>query len=240
MKSLFVLYICAALSGGCTSGYVGARGGAVVVLAGGQETGPVVNSTNKIGSVYGVTVGGRFNEKVGLQADMTIRMASISQETRATFYQNGYYNFDGTVGTSATVMELPLLLTLSKSISERSRPILGIGAHLGFRTSTSSTINGVVTKLDGEGVGQTAPVSEKGSSSRFSDEPIIGFSALAGGDYKLSDDWSVRGELRFQHDFVNDYMGAYQIGSSGTSSAVMTAELPQTRVSIALSLLFAL
>ena len=188
------------------------------MLADGQETGPVANSTNNIGSVYGVTVGERFNEKVGLQADMTIRTASISQETRATFYQNGCYNVDGTVGTAATVIEMPLLFTLSKPMGENFRPIIGIGARPGFRMSTSNMINGTVTKLDGEGAGQSAPISGKGASNRFSDEPIIGISAIAGGDYKFTEDWSVRGELRFQHDFLNDCIGAYQIGSSRTLS----------------------
>ncbi len=239
MKYTFVLCLCAVLFGGCSSGFIGARGGAVVTLAGGKETGPVANSTNRIGSVYGVTVGGRFNEKIGLQADATIRSHTIVQEVRTAFYQNGSYLFDGTVETSADIVEVPVMLILSKPVNTNFRPLIGIGSHLGFRTSLSGTIKGTITKIEGEGAGQTAPMSEKVVASNPSDDPIIGVSAIVGGDYRLSEDWCVRGELRFQHDILNDGPTGFQLGRS-SSNSVVTSELPPTRLSVAVSLVFAL
>lgn len=239
MKYAFVLCLCTVLFGGCSSGYIGARGGAVITLAGGKETGPITNSTNRIGSVYGVTVGGRFNEKVGLQADATIRTTTLSQEVRTVFPKNGYYAFDGTVETSTTIVEVPVMLVLSKPVNTNFRPLIGIGSHLGFRTALTGTVKGTATKLEGEGAGQTVPISEKSAASNQSDDPIIGVSAIVGGDYRLGEDWSVRGELRFQHDILNDGPTGFQIGRSN-SSPVITSELPPTRLSVAVSIVFAL
>ncbi|MDZ4745641.1 MAG: hypothetical protein SGJ05_06525 [bacterium] len=239
MKALIVACISAVVVGGCVSGHFGARGGAVVVLARGSESGPVTNSTSGVGGVYGVTFGGRFSEKAGLQTDIMVRSASILQEVDATF-RNGdnYFRFDGTIDASATVVEVPLLLTLSKPINEHLTPILGIGGHMGFRTSTSSTIAGTLTQVDGEGAGNSAAVSKK-SSGGTSEDPLAGLSALVGLDYKLSEDWSIRGEMRFQHDFVNTRLSSYSIGDSYLSPDV-TAYLPQTRLTLALALLFRL
>ena len=233
-------FVCAALLGGCASGYVGARGGAVIVLSGGEETGPVTSSTNNLGSAFGITFGGRFNERVALQTDLSVRTASITQEAHAPFFQRDSYIFDGTLFGSATVVEVPVQIILSKSQDLAFRPFIGIGAHLGLRTSSSGTIDGYVTKLEGEGAGQSVRLSETILPSEISEDPFFGFSAIFGLDYKISKSWSIRGDLRFQHDFVNDYLIGYQIGTVYRYSADITAELPTTRLSVALSLLFAL
>lgn len=47
---------------------------------------------------------------------------------------------------------------------------------------------------------------------------------------------SQRGEVRFQHDFLNDQMSAYSFG--GSSGPYITAEYPPTRLSVGLVVLF--
>lgn len=241
MIRVVVACVCAALLGGCTSGHVGMRGGAVATLGGGQETGPVTSSASHIGGVYGMSFGGRFSDKVGLQTDITVRHAGLTQDVRAIFAQGGTtYQFDGTIEGTAQIVEMPLLLVLGRRLEGPIQPFIGVGGSLGFRYSQKAVLAGTLTVLDGEGVGMRLPANESSSSSYFSDDPLIGFAALFGADYTLAPDWSLRGELRFNHDFMNDYLGAYQIGRNYSTSADVTSELPTTRLTLAVSLVFAL
>lgn len=242
MVRVVVAFVCAVLLGGCAIRSIGIRGGAVAALGGAPESGPVTSSSNHIGGVYGMSFGGRLSDNVGLQTDVTVRHVGLTQDVRAHFVQDGTaLQLEGTVESTAQIVEIPLLLVLRRRIDGPIQPFFGVGGSLGVRFSRSAAMAGNITVLDGEAAGMSLPVAERTSSSHFSEEALYGFAAMCGADYAFAQDWSLRGELRFNHDFTNDRLGSYRVGSSfNGTTAYVRSELPATRLMFVVSLLFSL
>ncbi len=224
---------------GCTSAYVGPRAGVAITLQGGEETGAVSSSSNGLGFTYGVTAGAGFNKTLGVQIDPNFRTASTSQTVEYNTRQSGeVFRVTATANTVATIFEVPLMLTSRKVVSETIRSMFGIGAHMGFRTGLDGEVTGSAVGVSAGVDGQEVQLPTTSVSAGSDDSILMGITAMAAGDIVLSDAWSLRGSLMFQHDFMTDIMSAYAFG--GSSGPVVSVEYPLTRIMINVSLLFGL
>ncbi len=222
----------------CTSGYVGVRGGAGVVLQKGQQTGPVESSSNGLGYAYGLTTGGSFNAKIGLQFDPGFRTSSLTQNVNVPMMVQGQLGtFVGSARTVATMLDLPLLVTSKRVLSPKVSTMFGVGPHLGFRYSTTNDVNGVVTIVEGSDAGKSAQVTTSGTTS-FEDDPIIGATAMAALDLTVAEAVTIRSELRLQHDFTSVLMAGYEFGQFGPRYNIITSDLPPTRLTLSIAVLF--
>ncbi len=232
-----LIIICALIIVGCGSSYVGVRGGIVPTLQGGEETGSVQSSSNGLGFTYGVSAGLSITEKLGLQTDPSIRTASLTQEVGYPTTSSGTSYFVQAEATAvATILECPLLLTTKKRINEQFRAMFGFGPNFSFRVSTTGDVVGTATITDGAQTGLTAPIQSVSVSAGSDDSILFGITLMGACDFVVSEPVSLRGEVRFQHDFVNDQMSAYSFG--GSSGPYITAEYPPTRLSIGIAVLF--
>jgi hypothetical protein len=237
MHMRYALLICALLVAGCGGSYVGIRGGIVPTIQGGKETGSVQSSSNGLGFTYGVSAGLPISEKIGLQVDPAFRTASLAQTVAYPLYISEIpYRIQAEASTVATIFECPLLLTSRKSINERFRTMFGAGVNFGFRTSTSGEVVGTATAIEGPQAGVSAPIQPVSVSAGSDDSILFGIVLMGACDMMVSGPISVRGEVRFQHDFLNDQMSAYAF--RGSSGSYITAEYPPTRLSVGVAVLF--
>jgi hypothetical protein len=233
----FILILSALAVVGCTSPYAGVRGAVVPTIQGGEETGSVQNSSNGLGFTYGLTAGVGLSNKLGVQVDPSYRTASLTQEVEYPFETGGtQYLVNAQAVTGAMLMEVPIILTTRRTINDRFRTMFGLGPHFAFRTSTSGEITGTATIVSGEQAGTTAPLTPVSVSAGSDDSILFGISLMAACDMVISGPLAVRGELRFQHDFLNDQMSAYEF--AGYNGPVITAEYPPTRLSVGIAILF--
>ena len=233
----YVLLFCTLFLIGCGSSYVGVRGGLVPTIQGGEETGSVQSSSNGLGFTYGITAGLAFSDKLGMQVDPSFRTASLTQEVAYPFVASEIaYMINAEAFTSAMLLEVPIIFTTRKRINERFQTMFGLGPHFAFRTSTSGEITGTATAMTGPQAGSTAPITPVSVSAGSDDSILFGVSLLAACDMVISGPLKLRGELRFQHDFVNDLMCAYEF--AGYNGPFITAEYPPTRLSIGIAVLF--
>lgn len=235
MKTTMI--ICTLLLVGCGSSYVGVRGGIVPTIQGGEETGSVQSSSNGLGFTYGVTAGLSISEKIGFQVDPAIRTASLTQEVAYPTRSGGTsYFVQAEATTLASMFECPLLLTTKKKINEQFRTMFGFGPNFGFRVSSTGDVVGTATITEGAQTGMTAPFQPVSVSAGSDDSILFGIVLMGACDMVVSGPISLRGEVRFQHDFLNDQMSAYSFG--GSSGPYITAEYPPTRLSVGLAVLF--
>lgn len=206
-------------------------------IQGGEETGSVQSSSNGLGFTYGLSAGLSVSEKVGLQVDPAFRTASLTQEVAYPLnIGETSYLVQAEATTVATIFECPLLLTTKKSINERFRTMFGVGANFGFRTSTSGEVVGMAIATDGPQAGVAAPIQPVSVPAGSDDSILFGIVLMGACDMVVSGPISLRGEVRFQHDFCNDQMSAYSF--AGSSGPYITAEYPPTRLSIGIAVLF--
>lgn len=234
---LLMVGVSAMFSTGCTSAYVGPRAGVAVTLEGGEQTGSVTSSSNGLGFTYGITAGAGFTDRLGLQIDPNIHTASVSQSVVYTTRQNGEdYIVNATAHTFATLVELPLMFTARKVVNDDLRTMFGIGGHMGFRTRLNGEITSSAVGVSAAVEGQEVHVPTTSVSAGSDDSIIMGITAMAAGDVVLSEQWSLRGSLMIQHDFMTDIMSAYSFG--GSSGPLISTEYPLTRLMFTVSLLF--
>ena len=220
----------------CSSSYVGVRGGLVPTLQSGKETGRVQSSSNGIGLSYGATAGLALSNKIGIQLDPAMRTASLTQRVSYPIESGGTdYAVNAQVSTVATMFELPILLTSRRLSSSRFRTMFGVGPHFAFRTSVSGEVTGSAVGVTGPNAGSVSGITPVSFKSGSDDSILFGLSAMAAVDMVVVGGVRLRGDVRLQHDFSNDRMSAYEF--AGLYGPYITAEYPQTRISIGVSLL---
>lgn len=211
-------------------------GGATGVQEG-YTSASVTSTKENIGVEHGATIGTSFTNTTttfGVQIDPMVQYASQHIE-----YRQRYSNEDYGAGTvsggftaKATIYKCPVLLTYSLPLTTKLSSMFGLGVQCGFRMSTKAQ-------------GSVSIVSDSGSvacggaelNSDFLDTPVWGISAMSAVDYVLGRSWTLRTELRLEHDFNPvTIMPVYDIVDARPYT--VESRISPTRLTFAVALLF--
>jgi len=228
-----LLLLCTVALIGCAAGRVGPRIGVDIPVSGINAEGDVTTTSGSVGFIGGASFEGLFNNTWGLRIDPQIRtMGGDVGFAGSNTVGAGIVSVVGTLETSATVLDIPGMVTFNPTDSGATiNPFFCFGAMLSFATTTTSSASGTQTYTE-DGQSASAPFAQRATNSGIG-EPFLTLLFSGGVRIPMSASWEFRAEARLHQVLTDASFSNYTLYSSNYRELVsITTGAPSTSLGI--------